>query len=128
VNFPIGPLELGDRNGYNTFLLVLEPTAGGTQRLPRIIGYARAFELIRSGCRLTGTEAVAWGLASRAVPRPDVLDTACRLARSFAVHPETALRQAKSLQRRSQVVPVEMGREAELDAMLTLLDRADLST
>jgi enoyl-CoA hydratase/carnithine racemase len=102
VNFPIGPLELGDRNGCDTFLLVLEPTAGGTQRLPRIIGYARAFELIRSGCRLTGTEAVAWGLASRAVPRPDVLDTACRLARSFAVHP--------------------------LDAMLTLLDRADLST
>jgi hypothetical protein len=30
--------------------------------------------------------------------------------------------------RRSQVVPVEMGRVAELDAMLTLLDRADLST
>jgi len=45
-----------------------------------------------------------------------------------AVHPETALRQAKSLLRRSQVVPVEMDREAELDAMLTLLDRADLST
>ena len=66
----------------------LVPAAGGTQRLPRIVGYARA----------TG------------------------LARQFAANPEPAVRYAKALLKRSQSVPIEVGREAELDAMLTLID------
>ena len=106
----------------------LVPAAGGTQRLPRIVGYARACDMILSGRRLSAAEAVEWGIALRAVAGAELLDAALALARGYAANPEPAVRYAKALLRRSQVLPVEFGREAELDAMLALLDRADLAT
>jgi enoyl-CoA hydratase/carnithine racemase len=44
------------------------PGGGGSQRLPRLVGRQRASAHILTGGRLSGTEAVAWGLAYRAVP------------------------------------------------------------
>ena len=106
----------------------LVPGAGGTYRLPRIVGYSRACELILSGHRLTAHQAVEWGLAVRSVPRRDVVEAAVQLARSFAVNPDSAVRAGKALLRRSQGHRDESDRHMELDAMLTLLDDADLVT
>jgi enoyl-CoA hydratase/carnithine racemase len=54
--------------------------------LPRLIGFERAFELIVRAQKLTGREAVEWGLASRVVPADQVLDTALEIARDMAVN------------------------------------------
>jgi enoyl-CoA hydratase/carnithine racemase len=54
--------------------------------LPRLVGFERAFELLVRAQRLSGTEAVAWGLAGRSVPGEQVLDTAMEIARDIAVN------------------------------------------
>jgi enoyl-CoA hydratase/carnithine racemase len=48
--------------------------------LPRLVGFERAFELLVRAQRLSGEEAVAWGLASRSLPAADVLDAALQIA------------------------------------------------
>jgi enoyl-CoA hydratase/carnithine racemase len=48
--------------------------------LPRLVGFERAFELLVRAPRLSGREAVAWGLAGRSVPAAQVLDTAMEIA------------------------------------------------
>ena len=60
--------------------LGLAPGGGGTQRLPRIVGKARAFEVLLTGRVLTGQEAYEWGIANRVVPKDDLLAVAEELA------------------------------------------------
>lgn len=54
--------------------------------LPRLVGFERAFELLVRAPRLSGEEAVAWGLAGRSVPGEQVLDTAMEIAQEIATH------------------------------------------
>jgi enoyl-CoA hydratase len=56
---------------------------GGTLRLPRIVGPARARELLATGRIITAAEAHAWRLVSRVVPTAEVLATATAFAQSF---------------------------------------------
>ncbi len=54
--------------------------------LPRLVGFERAFELVVRAPRITGNEAAQWGLAGRAVPAADVLETALEIARDMAAN------------------------------------------
>ena len=54
--------------------------------LPRLVGFERAFELLVRAPRLSGEEAVAWGLAGRSVPGGEVLNTALEIAGEIATH------------------------------------------
>jgi len=54
--------------------------------LPRLVGFERAFELLVRAPRLSGEEAVNWGLAGRSVPAAEVLETALEIARDIAVN------------------------------------------
>ena len=75
--------------------LAIIPGAGGTQRLPRLVGRARAKELIFTGRRLSAAEAVDLGVADRAVDAGAALSGALDLARRILPNGPVALRAAK---------------------------------
>jgi enoyl-CoA hydratase/carnithine racemase len=81
--------------GQPEILLGLIPGAGGTQRLPRLIGPARAKDLIFSGRFVRAAEALAIGLADQVVPDGEVYQTACVRAARYAAGPPIALAAAK---------------------------------
>ncbi len=72
------------------------PGAGGTQRLARLIGPARAKDLVMSGRRVAADEALALGLVDRVVPADDVYDAAIAMMRPYVSGPAQALRAAKA--------------------------------
>jgi enoyl-CoA hydratase/carnithine racemase len=83
------------RIGQPEILLGIIPGAGGTQRLPRLIGPARAKDLIFSGRHLKAEEAKAVGLVDQVFPADAVYAKAVEAARKYARGPRAALRAAK---------------------------------
>lgn len=81
--------------GLPEITLGVIPGAGGTQRLPRIIGVTRAKEMIFSGRGVKGPKAVEIGLASVAVPAGEVLTTAMAMAQGYATGATAAIGLAK---------------------------------
>jgi len=81
--------------GQPEILLGLIPGAGGTQRLARLVGPARAKDLIMSGRTVDATEALAIGLVDQVVPVDEVYPAAVALVARYASGPAQALRAAK---------------------------------
>lgn len=84
------------RWGQPEILLGIIPGMGGTQRLPRLVGPARAKELIYSGRMIDAAEALRIGLVDVVVPADEVESAAVDLARRYAKGPALALRAAKA--------------------------------
>lgn len=101
----------------------LVPGGGATQRLPRIVGYAKAAEMILAGDVLTGPEIVEAGLARSSVPLADLDETVTELATEIAEKPPAAVRAAKELLAASQRLPLDAGLGKELDTLLMLLQQ-----
>jgi enoyl-CoA hydratase/carnithine racemase len=83
------------RLGQPEILLGIIPGAGGTQRLPRLVGPARAKEMVWSGRQLRADEALAIGLVDRVEPADDVEASALEWAASFASGAVVAMGLAK---------------------------------
>jgi enoyl-CoA hydratase/carnithine racemase len=83
------------RVGQPEILLGIIPGGGATQRLARLVGPARAKEMIWSGRQVRADEALAMGLVDRVVPADDVVDDALRWAQSFASGASVAVSLAK---------------------------------
>jgi enoyl-CoA hydratase/carnithine racemase len=85
----------GARVGQPEILLGVIPGAGGTQRLPRLIGPARAKDIVFTGRFVAAGEALAIGLVDRVVPDAEVYQAATLLVARYAAGPALALRAAK---------------------------------
>lgn len=83
------------RLGAPEITLGIIPGAGGTQRLPRLIGPARAKDMIFTGRHVKADEALAIGLVDRVAAPDDVYAEALAMARRFTTGPAYALRAAK---------------------------------
>lgn len=84
------------RLGLPEILLGVIPGAGGTQRLPRLIGPAKAKELIFTGRQVTAEEALQMGLVDQVTAADQVLPSALAWARRFSTGPALALNAAKT--------------------------------
>src|SRR3712207_4125230 len=83
------------RIGQPEILLGVIPGAGGTQRLARLVGPAKAKDLVFTGRHVAAEEALVMGLADAVVPDEEVYPTAVAMARKFAAGPPLALAAAK---------------------------------
>ena len=101
------------------------PGAGGTQRLTRAIGKARAMDLILTGRSITAREAAAVGLVSRVVPAEVTVDAALELAAEIAAMPPLAARAAKAAVRHGYEVGLTEGLAYERDTFFGLFATED---
>ncbi|CAN6232699.1 unnamed protein product [Urochloa humidicola] len=85
--------------------LAIIPGAGGTQRLPRIVGGSRAKELIFTGRRCGAAEAVRMGLANYCVPAGEAYQKALDIAREITQKGPLGIRMAKKAINRGMEVP-----------------------
>ena len=100
------------------------PGDGGSWFLPKIIGLARANEMILTCDVLDANKALDWGLVSKVVPNENLIVEAQQLAKKIATQPPEASRRAKRLLRMSQNVPLQDALEmaASQQSMLQQLD------
>jgi enoyl-CoA hydratase len=82
--------------GQPEILLGIIPGAGGTQRLARLVGPARAKDIVYSGRFVEAEEALRIGLVDQVVAPDDVYETAVAMAARYAAGPAVALRAAKA--------------------------------
>jgi len=99
--------------GQPEILLGVIPGAGGTQRLPRLIGPAKAKDLIFTGRHMDAAEALAVGLADKVVPDAEVYDAARDMVARYAAGPALALRAAKQAVDKGLEVDLATGLEIE---------------
>ena len=105
--------------GQPEILLGIIPGAGGTQRLPRLVGPSRAKEMVYSGRFYGAAECRSMGLVDEVHPAAEVYQRACAAAAGYARGPGLALRAAKQV--------IDAGLEVGLDAGL-LLERQAFSS
>jgi enoyl-CoA hydratase/3-hydroxyacyl-CoA dehydrogenase len=108
--------------GQPEISLGIIPGFGGTQRLPRLIGGARALELNLIGDPIGAAQALEYGLANRVVPDHELLDTALAWARRLARQAPLAVAQIKRV---SAAGELDAGILAEKEAFVSVFGSAD---
>ena len=110
--------------GLPEIKLGLIPGYGGTQRLPRAVGEARALEMILTARTLDAQTALAWGLANRLV-EGDPLAAGIAFAREFSGYSLPALGFAREAVQRALDTPVHEGLRIEADLSTLAFQTAD---
>jgi enoyl-CoA hydratase/carnithine racemase len=121
-------LGAGAKIGQPEILLGVIPGAGGTQRLARLVGPAKAKDLVFTGRHVGAEEALAIGLADAVVPDGEVYDTALAMARKFAAGPPLAMAAAKRAIDEGLDLPLARGLELESRLFAEMFDTEDQKT
>lgn len=101
------------------------PGAGGTQRLPRAIGKAKAMDLLLSARTMNADEAERCGLVSRVVPAEQLLDEALGIVEQIAAHPMAAVMMLKEAVHQAFESPLSQGLMFERRTFHALLGTPD---
>ena len=104
----------------------LMPGWGGTQRLVRIVGLAKAKELVMLGERITAEEAHRIGLVNKVVPRDKLVEETKAFAKQFVEGPSVALKVAKHALNYASQVPLDVGLKFESEAFGVVLSTKDV--
>jgi enoyl-CoA hydratase len=101
------------------------PGAGGTQRLPRIVGLGRAKEMILTGARWDARKALEFGLVSEVVPAADLMSAARAMAQRILKLAPLAVRLAKLALNASMNMPLGAGLLYESTAQAITFESSD---
>ena len=112
------------RLGLPEIKLGIIPGSGGTQRLPRLVGLAKARDLIYSGRQVPAEEALEIGVVDRVAPADEVYRVALDQARTFATGPSLAFAAAKRALAAADR-PLEEGLRVEREAFVALFATRD---
>ncbi|MBA3877373.1 MAG: enoyl-CoA hydratase [Anaerolinea sp.] len=115
----------GAQFGQPEIRLGVMPGAGGTQRLTRAIGKAKAMELVLTGRTMSAGEAEAHGLVTRVVPDDETIPAALELAATIAAMPPLAVIAAKEAVNRAEELGLEAGLEFERRSFYLLFATED---
>ncbi|AOV08522.1 enoyl-CoA hydratase-related protein [Sporosarcina ureilytica] len=102
--------------GLTETSLAIIPGAGGTQRLPRLIGETKALELILTARRLKAEEAFEYGMLTKIVPANDLLEETTAFANLMLANGPVALQQAKFAIKNGMNVDLQTGLSIERKA------------
>jgi len=114
------------RLGMPEVRLAVLPGSGGTQRLPRVVGPARAKELILTGRIISADEAERIGLVNQVVPAGEARQAAEAMADEIAARGPLAVREAKRLIDAAMDLDLDAGLAAELDASERIFASEDM--
>jgi enoyl-CoA hydratase/carnithine racemase len=101
------------------------PRAGGTQRLPRLVGRGKALEMVLTGELVDAAEALRIGLINRIVPPDQLVEQATRLAREMAEKSPLAVSYVKEALYKGMDLTLDQGLRTELDLYLLLFTTND---
>ncbi|MGZ5384936.1 MAG: enoyl-CoA hydratase/isomerase family protein [Acidimicrobiia bacterium] len=118
--------SLTARLGLPEVRLGVMPGSGGTQRLPRLIGLARAKELILLGDIIDADTALSFGLVNRVVPQGQAEAAARELAETLASRGPVAIREAKSVLDATLDGSLAAGQAGELEASERVFSSEDM--
>ena len=111
--------------GQPEIALGIIPGAGGTQRLPRLVGHARARELVYSGRRVSADEALRIGLVDAVTPPGEAHQAAAKVALRYAKGPTQALAAAKEAMNAAALGDIRRGLGVERDVFIGLFATED---
>jgi len=118
-------LAEGAKVGQPEIRLGIIPGAGGTQRLPRLVGYQRGKELCMSGRHVPADEALAIGLADKVASEDELLSLARADAERFAAGPTRAYAAAKRAIRRGYDLPLDEALQVEAEEFAGVFQTQD---